>query len=338
MTQSLYVQKTINGVRIRRKIDSDDPERRTQDEVILRLIGKNHRGVLRMIADGTLSVRDAVEAFESGDMDGLPNPEEILPLDCAIERWIAGNDFAPTTECEYRKALGYVTRGQQRVSVGQIPQYLRQYREKCKREDKGPSFRIARSASMSLITFTFDRYHRLWRDCAKLSLLREIQKVKPHLSIEKVNEVGEALGNNAYIWYSMVYTGMLPSEYWGIWKVESDRIEIFGTKRVGRQRPVPLVYVPQAPQLTVGGFTNALKRTKLGITPKNGRDAFTQLALTAGIPRERVDMYLGHGPKSILDVYAMHEITPHLEPDAALLRNVSGIPAPKIRRAHLSIG
>lgn len=338
MTQSLYVRKTYAGIRVRKKIDSDDPERLKEDEVILGIIAKKNLDIVRLIAAGTLNVRDAVDAYENGRIDDLPSADDVLPLNRAIDEWIDGKDFSPVTEREYRNQLNYVTRGRNGVTIGELPRYLARYRSKCKDEGHPSSFRIARAACQSLLKYKFDQYHRLWRECAKVSLLKETPREKPHLDMKTIDKVAEGLGEHAYMWYSMVFTGMLPSEYWGIWKVQDDRIDIYGTKRAGRRRPVPLIYVPQRPKLKVAGFTNAMKRAKAGVTPKNARDAFCQIALEAGIPRERVDMYLGHAPKSMLDLYSRHELAPHLEPDAALLRHITGLPALGDLRANLSIG
>jgi hypothetical protein len=147
---------------------------------------------------------------------------------------------------------------------------------------------------------------------------------KPDITVEKAREVAMALGKNGAMWWAMCITGMNPKEYWGPWRVESDRIRIFGTKRAGRRRSIPLLWVPVKPHITREGFKTALQKTKLRYTPKNGRDAFAQWMEEVGLPESRRKAYMGHGKRTMTDIYTRKDVSGRLEEDAETLRDYIG--------------
>ena len=51
-------------------------------------------------------------------------------------------------------------------------------------------------------------------------------------------------------------------ECWGRWEVHDDRLRIYGTKRPGRFREIPLLWMPVKPTLKREGFKTALQRNR----------------------------------------------------------------------------
>lgn len=79
-----------------------------------------------------------------------------------------------------------------------------------------------------------------------------------------------------------------------VWKVDGDVIRVYGTKRVGRHRTIPLLWMPVKPTVTREVFKAALRKLDLGVTPKHGRNAYAQWMEEAGVLKSRRDVYLGH--------------------------------------------
>jgi integrase len=58
------------------------------------------------------------------------------------------------------------------------------------------------------------------------------------------------------------------------------------------------------------------------------RRAFAHLCELAGIPVSRIKLYLGHGARSVTDLYTAHDVAPYLDlaaDRAALLDALAGL-------------
>jgi integrase len=127
--------------------------------------------------------------------------------------------------------------------------------------------------------------------------------------------------------WGMATTGMGQKEYWGRWSVKADRIHIEGTKRAGRVRDVPLILRPAVPSMHRRTFENKLRARDRGFTPYNLRRTYANWLETAGVPRTRRRLYMGHGAADVTDLYEMHEVRAFLADDAIRLRQLLGIDA-----------
>ena len=85
-------------------------------------------------------------------------------------------------------------------------------------------------------------------------------RVKHPATPKELGEIAEKLTESARsIMWVMATTGMRVNEYWGSWKVESDRVTIRGTKTKGATRDVPNVLgAPSAPAMSYKEFRAAL--------------------------------------------------------------------------------
>jgi integrase len=333
---TLRIDKTFVGIRIRVRSGTTDPKIR--DEIVTTLRWLEAQGDvdrLRMVQCGEISPLDLRAAFRAGNLRRLPKPGELRILPLAVKRWLKASDLAPQTKRDYENALTYVAGRSKKAQIGDLPRLVKKYREQC--TGHAPSFRLARAAALSFLRHTFGegRHHELWVQVSAVPLIRGHKpSEKPELSPEFCRTVAERLGTNGAMWWAMCITGMNPKEYWGRWKVRGDRLRIYGTKRAGRDRVIPLLWRPVRPPITCEGFKTALQKVRpsliedfdTDVTPKSGRDAFSQWMVSAGIPKPRRQMYLGHGAQDVQDIYERHELDSYLEQDAERMRGAIGKP------------
>lgn len=166
---------------------------------------------------------------------------------------------------------------------------------------------------------TLKRSHPIYSAIADIEPLPvTAQRRKTPLTPEEF----EAITNRMPLQYAvmartMAQAGMGPAEYWGKWEERDDRILIHGTKRSGRERFVPAFGAPVAPLTKYAAFRRALRDASDGrTTPYDLRRSYANWLESAGIPRTRRKLYLGHGARDVTDLYERHDVERFLKEDA----------------------
>jgi integrase len=86
-------------------------------------------------------------------------------------------------------------------------------------------------------------------------------------------------------------------------------LRITGKKRRARDRLVPFILTEiNAPLLGPAGFLSALRRARLGVSAYGARRSFARWMEEAGILETHQQAYLGHGPRTITDLYRRAEL------------------------------
>jgi hypothetical protein len=147
-----------------------------------------------------------------------------------------------------------------------------------------------------------------------------LREKRPRLSVAEAEKVRDGLGGViGAAWWSLCCTGMIASEYWGVWHARRDHVQIHGTKRAARNRSVPLVAPLERPACTRRELSAAL--TKLGLESYDARRAYAHwMEETGSIPRARRKLYLGHDVGDVTDLYEMGELSRYLREDGLGLR------------------
>ena len=104
------------------------------------------------------------------------------------------------------------------------------------------------------------------------------------------------------------------------WEEIDGHLRVHGEKRAGRDRWVPLMIELAPPQLTMDAFAKTLKRSGLGVTPIDGRRSFAFWMELARIWDTHQQAYMGHGRRTITDLYRGHDVAAFLDDDAEKLR------------------
>lgn len=314
--------------RIKRSSGTDHlPTFRRINEMLSGLYERGRLDVLRSIQAGTYTPLEVWEAYRVNELERLPTIATIAPVETTIRAWVEKYDCSPAHRLSLSQSLRHIVKvGRATSTVADLPAMLSDLREAMR--GKHPrTFNLARAAAQAFVRDTMRRTHPLWAEITDIAPLRvTAQRVKHPLTPSELDalEIPDDAGDMAH---SMARTGMGPGEYWGKWKVLSDRIHVYGTKRAGRDRDIPLCGTITAPKMTYKEFREALVEAEAGITPYDLRRSYANWMEQAGIPRTRRRLYLGHGASDVTDLYEWHEVEKFLAEDAERLRKyVFGAP------------
>lgn len=155
----------------------------------------------------------------------------------------------------------------------------------------------------------------------------ERQKGRPR-TVEEARDIAEKLGGVAgRMWWTLCTTGMRNIEYWGdTWTEQATTVDIPSAKR--RRKPVirkvPRLTPPIRPAIRERHFHTLLGRAAPGVTIYDARRTYARWLEEAGVIESNIKAYMGHGPKTVTDLYTMGELPGQLAGDAEKLRRLIG--------------
>jgi len=349
MVHTLIIDRKFRGVgRIKRATGTTNPAvYRKLSRMLTALADEGRIDILRAIRDDDLELMVVHEAYQRSALDQLPLGDTLQLLADSMETWIdklrIPHDCSEKHQVSLEMSRKYFEREWPKATVAELPRLLDRLRDTL--GSKHPrSFNLARSAALAFVRDTLKRNHPLWLAIAAVEP-RKVPRTTKRSPLSPDAMRGffpdPATDQLDAIAWGMVATGMGTKEYFGAWSVRSDRVHIAGTKREGRVRDVPLVMLPAVPRMHRRTFENKLRdRTNRAITPYDLRRTFANWLESAGIPRTRRRMYLGHGARDVTDLYEQHEVTTFLVEDAQKVRTFLKLPdqaAPGVR-LHVSGG
>ena len=332
MTRTIEIDVRFAGGRVRVKRATGSTDRRVARDMkaMLRWLWRQpaYRHLVEEIAAGAKALADVYAAYVTDQLAALAPHFEDRPLFDAREGWLATFDCSPSHRTRLRQAFTCLEalRRRRDARLSELPVLLLEYRAHCVPAGTPRAFNYARAGSQALLRDLIGRRHPLYLRVADLQPMREAKQGKKGLTVPEAGAARDALRQHspaaARAWWAMCWTGMGPTEFWGGWTVETDRVVIRGTKRPGRRwgtegRAVPLVALPTRPEIQPQQLARLLR--PLGLAPRQARNTFARALEDAGIPRTRRKLYLGHGVKDITDGYERHEIAAFLAEDRARL-------------------
>jgi integrase len=288
------------------------------DGMLLTLADSGRLDVLRAIQKRHLSPMEVWEHFRSGRLAELPSPAALKALKPTWEKWartVRVSDSHRLDVAMYGKrflAAGAVT-------VRDLPEAVKQYRETCAARGKAVSFNRARAAALAFLRDVLGRRDSLYADIQDVETLKPgARKVTGGQTPAKAIAIAQKLpADCGRDWLVMCLTGMGPKEYEGAWESEGEAgLRIHGTKRRDRDRLIPrvLATVPR-PARSVYNLREHMREAHVGVTPYDGRRTFAHAMEEAGIPRARRKAYLGHAAGDSTDLYERHEVLGFLPED-----------------------
>lgn len=321
---TFVLKGTFAGVRIERATGSDDATvlRRLRD-MCQTLADAGRLDVLEAIRDGQVRPLEVWRHYRGGDWSQLPTVAHVKPLGDAYRGWlpsVPGDRHRHDLDVAGRQLLALAHAG---ATVADLPALVAAFRDRCEARGFGRQFNKVRDAASAFLKRTVTRRHTLYLAVRAIDALpvthRHPKRPQGPAAARTIAEV--LSGEAGRIWWLLCCTGMGPDEYFaGKWAIEDDVLHVRGTKRAGRDRLVPLLVELEPPLLTVWGFRSALKRSGLGVHPYDARRSFANWMEQAGLWETHQQAYMGHGPRTITDLYRQHEIVAeHLERDAETL-------------------
>lgn len=279
--------------------------------------------VVKLIAARQLSLRVAYDAWTAGQLRGLPTGESILPLIVTMRAWVEKpkNPVSDKQTVQRAWVVAYFEAQAPQALIRDLAPLLSAMR--LVYADRGASFNRTRATCQAFLRDFVGTLHRDYDAVSAIDRLPERPKFARHIcTVQEARAIAAALAPpwNG-IWWALCCTGMNPKEFWQDgWQVIGAGVEIHGRKRPARNRVVPLVVVPPAPQGRAAGFAEALERAGLGVTPVDARRSYARWLDEIGLPDYRQDAYTGHGPKAMRELYKWGDITAWLAEDGRKLR------------------
>jgi integrase len=319
----------IGRVRIRTGVFDADLANRY--EVMLEMLPLS---VVQLIADKRLPIRVAFDAWARGDVAGLPTAATLLPLADELARWLEkpALEVGPSEAASRHRTAEYLLGLRSDAAVKDLAGVLRELGTLL----EGATFNRSRAAVLAFVRDRFATNTALRDEVAAVpaSLERRIRAHHPQ-TVDQARSIAATLGEKwGPIWWTLCITGMGPKEFWiDGWRITSDGVEINGAKdtrrrrTTARQRIVPILGKLAQPIGTMAGFAEALERAELGVTPYDARRSFGRWLDDAGLSGYLQDALMGHGPKSMRELYKWGEIRSMLgEAKEAMLRKLGAVP------------
>lgn len=327
---SLILKGSFGGLRIERASGTHDPAVLRQLKAMCHTLADAGRlDVLTAVRGGQVHVLEVWRHYRGGDWSHLPTAAHTKILVTSWAAWLA-----TVPGQRHRKDLGVAGRQLQALARAQatladLPALVAQFREACEQRQIGRQFNKVRDAASAFLKRTLTRRDALYLAVRAIEPLTVTRRYERHpQNPASARTIADVLAGEAgKIWWTMCCTGMGPDEYFeGKWAVEDDVLHVRGTKRAGRDRLVPLLVDVEPPLLTAWGFRSALKRSGFQVKPYDARRSFANWMEQAGLWETHQQAYLGHGARTITDLYRQHEIVQaHLERDQeTLVRFIAG--------------
>jgi integrase len=332
---TLMIDRRYRGVgRIKRASGTKIPAVKKKIERMLEVLhGQGRLDILRALRDVRIDFLEVLDAYQRNALDTLPVGAALAPLAKAFEDWMnslrADVDASESHIRAMRTTVNYLKAVDAKAPIGHAAAVLDKLNETL--GAKHPrSFNLTRSHVLRFVRAKLKKNHPVWLACAAVEP-RKVPKTtkRTPLTPDQMrnffpNPETDQLDGIAW---SMATTGMHQKELWGRWETKADRVEIQGTKRGGRRRSVPLIQAPTVPACHRRTFEDALRSRTSQFTPYDLRRTYATWLESAGIPRTRRRLYMGHGVKDVTDLYEQHEVTAFLSDDGEKLRSFVGITA-----------
>lgn len=301
--------------------------------------------ILRALRDGALEFLQVYDAYRRRALHELPVGDAAKPLAIDMKAWItslivprdASKKHVESLETSRRYFEKAKLKGRPVILVSDLPAVLEGLRESLGRKHPR-SFNLARAAALAYCRARLKASHPIYLQVAAVEVRKLDRLRKKREGLLPVQMRG-FFPNPGTDWlddvaWSMATTGMHAEEFWGEWNRLADRVHIEGTKRGGRRREVPLVMAPVVSKYGRRKFEDDLRERTRAVQVYDLRRTFARWMESAGIPRTRRRLYMGHGTADTTDLYEHHEVTAFLAEDALKLRvylNLSPTESPTMR-------
>lgn len=325
---TLVVKRSFRGLTKPIRVATGTLDTKVADQIDLMysaLYAQGRLDLLEAIAYGRLHPMKALSQWRQGRELEMPTVD-LMPS--AVEAWLAWEEAVPGED--HRSSIGTTRRAlriPERASIEVVPDLLATYATRA--ADRVRSVNLARAHVRAFLRDTVGQSHPLYLRVKDMRPLKRKPRERgtPHpladiLALAAQLDVVEPGAGGMAL--TMAVTGMGNKEYWHDgFRELPDRVEIYGKKRDGRTREVPSWY--PAPLVTPvcweGRFRSLLREASGGaVAIYDLRRSFARWCEEAGIIESNRDAYLGHGPRTMTQLYTFGQLPGQLEHDADLLR------------------
>ena len=214
------------------------------------------------------------------------------------------------------------------------------------------AFNRLRTHMMAFMSETFGKMSPEWISVLQVNPYKKVEGRRPKarlrrpLTVQELDAVLNAFADYTYrrgnakqqttiykvhlaaMAYTLATTGMRPQEYWkrkgATWTWEIVHIQVNGTKTAAAKRPTFAMSVLIKPicseQFYRERFAEAtVKALGLELDLYSLRRTFATFMESARIEPSRARAYLGHGPKTVTDIYLAQSVLPFVLEDGRIV-------------------
>lgn len=330
---SAVVKMKFRGVgTIRRAIGSREQAVVDDVELMYKSLYKQSRlDVLEAIRDKRIHPLVVLSQWRQGKEIDLPPADVLLQLEAA---WLAWEEKLKISE-SYRATLGVTRRAlniPKEATLAKLPMLLKAYMERCEKSGKTASANHGRNHVRAFLRDTVGPSHKLYtavKDMRPLASDSEPEdRGTPHpmpLILGLVPKLNALLAGAGDMAWSMAAYGMGNKEYWHDgFDVLDDRVLIHGEKKKRRRNNTRdravMRWAPEAlvaPVCTEKKFRALLAQASgERVAIYDLRRSFARWTEEALIIESNRAAYMGHGPKTMTQLYSWGELPGQLLGDA----------------------
>lgn len=322
---TLLIDREFDGVRLRRASGTNDRSVFRKIDAMLTTFQTQGRGDLILaLKQKRFSPMYAFNAFKLYGVDKIPTADVLANLGSTWDAWVKRIERSPSHKASLRKTRRALNIRESDI-LNDLPQRLSVYRSSAPPHSSNQ----ARVHAQAFLRDTLGKSHRLWIAVKDMPPAKKPKaKPRPILTVDEVRRLVVQLGPKAgQAAWSMAAMGALPKEYWTDgFEVQPDRIRVFGEKRSGRNRIVPRWTTVYPPPVGFSTFRKLLRTVAKQVQPTDFRRAFARWMEEAGIIPPNQQLYMGHGARTMNELYKLGEVSGQLEADAEKLRGYTGEP------------
>jgi len=304
------------------------------DKMLSDLYDTGRLDYLRLLVDGAVTPLALLDRVRGKEYEKLPPPDEptsapkVQLLEEQVTAWQTervgevSDDQRKNDRWAWKHLLVHKLEDE---TVESVPARVRAERKRCREAKQFTAFNRIKAAALAFLRDCGYKRTKVYLDVLDIAVLPTAPKrAGMPLTPKEALAVAAALPEQSRrAWWTMCTTGMGPGELWGWWELEGGHIHIHGTKRHGRDRLVPLLSIPCRP---MDGLTASMLRdqieaaTKGRVQPYDARRTYAKWLAMAKVISIHQDAYLGHGPKTMTELYQRGNERSYIEADAHRLR------------------
>jgi len=331
---TLLIDREFDGIRLRRASGTNDRSVfKAIDAMLTTFQIQGRLDLIRALRDKQFTPMYAYSQFKLYGVEKIPTADVLANLGTTWDAWVKRIDRSPSHKASLRKTRRALNLRESDI-LNDLPQRLSLYRASAPPHSSNQ----ARVHAQAFLRDTLGKSHRLWIAVKDMPPARKPKpQPRPIPSVAEVRRLVVQLGPKAgEACWSLASMGMIPKEYWvDGWEELPDRIRSYGQKRSGRTRDIPRWTRVCQPPMGFSTFRKKLHEVTDGRwRPTDFRRAFARWLDEAGVSETNQRAYMGHGARTMNQLYKLGEVSGQLEADAEKLRLYTGEPplVPELRR------
>lgn len=310
--------------------------------------------LLAALRDGLFTPLQLLHRYQRGELHKLPTkPATPGGLLDAIRSWSTTHEASVSYRADLKGTVKRLAslNGIKTADVNDLADYLRVLKGQMR--SAPVAFNRMRAHALAFASEVSGKHTELWNSVARINRYKKAEGVRPRkllrrpLTVAELDAVcaafvdypvyggkrggGKTLRRSitaadlADMTYTLAFTGMRPAEYWqrngASWESAIGHVRIRGTKTRAADRVTLDIGASYWPYCGEQFFRRAFaaataKAIGVALDTYSLRRTFAALLESAQVEPSRARSYMGHGPKTVSDLYTQTNVLPFVAQDA----------------------